>query len=110
MKGGMPDGLDSASSTRPKGSLSVRVNVLSPVAANSAPAAIIAWPRVSFLAQRCSDAMQSSAVTGEPSLNFRPGRKVKVHVLPSSDEVQVSTIWGLTWPLLSCENRVSNTM
>ncbi|MNQ51456.1 hypothetical protein D3C85_654350 [compost metagenome] len=110
MNGGMPDGLDSASSTRPKGSFSVSVKVFSDVAANSAPAAIMAWPRVSFFAQRCTEAMQSSAVTGVPSLNFRPGRRVKVQVLPSSDLVQVSTICGLTWPLLSCENSVSNTM
>ncbi|MNT03359.1 hypothetical protein D3C72_1378890 [compost metagenome] len=110
MNGGMPDGLDKASSTRPKGSLSVSVKLLSPVAANSAPAAIMAWPSVSFFAQRCSDAMQSSAVTGVPSLNFRPGRRVKVQLLPSSDVVQVSTIWGLTCPALFCENKVSNTM
>ncbi|MCY1514705.1 hypothetical protein D9M68_492540 [compost metagenome] len=110
MKGGMPEGLDRASSTRPKGSFSVSVKVLSPVAASSAPAAIMAWPSVSFFAQRWIEATQSSAFTGVPSLNFRPGRKVKLQVLPSSEVVQLSTIWGLTWPLLSCENRVSNTM
>ena len=110
MKGGMPEGLDKASSTRPKGSLSVSVKLLSPVTANSAPAAIKAWPRVSFLAQRWIDATQSSALTGVPSLNFRPGRSVKLQLLPSSEAVQLSTICGLTWPRLSCENRVSNTM
>jgi hypothetical protein len=36
------------------------------------------WPIASREAQRLIEAMQSSAVTGAPSWNFRPSRKVNV--------------------------------
>jgi hypothetical protein len=36
------------------------------------------WPIASLGAQRCSEAMQSAEVTGAPSWNLSPSRRVKV--------------------------------
>jgi len=44
--------------------------------------------------QRFTEATASLARTGEPSWNFMPERRVKLHLRPSSLFVQVSTICG----------------
>ncbi len=105
--GGKPEGLASASSTMPKGSLSVSVKLRASVAFHSAPLATIARPRLSRAAQRCSEAMASAEVTALPSENLRPGRSVKLHCLPSFEVVYLSTICGWGLPLESCANSVS---
>jgi hypothetical protein len=100
--GGKPDGLDMPSSTRPKGSLSVSVKVLASTDFHSPPEiAVIARPTLSLDVQRCIDATTSAEVTGVPSENFRLGRSVKVHSLPSFDVLYLSTICGLGWPFSS---------
>jgi hypothetical protein len=108
--GGKPEGLASASSTMPKGSLSVSVKLRASVAFHSAPTAVMARPRLSRAAQRCSEATASAEVTAAPSENFRPGRSVKLHCLPSFEVVYFSTICGCGLPVASCANRVSYTM
>jgi hypothetical protein len=67
MNAGLPEGLDSASSTRPKGSLKLIFQPLSPVASILSSAANIFCPRLSRLPQRSSEAMTSAEVTGLPS-------------------------------------------
>jgi hypothetical protein len=54
-----------------------------------------------------SDATTSSLVTGAPSWNSRPFLSLKVHVLPSLDMLQVSTICGLMWLSASVPKSVS---
>ena len=78
MNGTSEEGLPSDSSTRPYGSLSVKVKVLASTAFSSLVKDISFCPIASFGAQRLSDATQSSAVTGWPSWNKSPSRKVKV--------------------------------
>ena len=62
---------------------------------------------LSLLAQRWMEATASAAVTGVPSENFRPGRRVKLHSLPSLLVLYFSTIWGLGTPLSSRPNSMS---
>ena len=107
MNGTFDDGLPSVSSTRPYGSLSVRVNVLSSVALSSATKSISFWPIGSRAPQRLSEATQSSAVTGLPSCHSRPSRKVKVQVSLSADTSCLSTICGWTALFSSVANSVS---
>ena len=54
------------------------------------------WPSGSRTAQRLSEGTTSSDVTGVPSWNSSPSRRVKVQVSLSSDTVHLSTICGLT--------------
>ncbi|MNS74116.1 hypothetical protein D3C72_1075820 [compost metagenome] len=105
--GGKPEGLASASSTMPKGSLSVSVNVRASTAFHSAPASPMARPRLSRAPQRCSEAIASAEVTALPSENFRPGRSVKLHCRPSFELLYFSTICGCGLPVASCANSVS---
>ena len=100
-------GLARPSSTAPSGSFSVSVKLAGPVAFQSAPALARMRPMLSRPIQRCTEATASAAVTGLPSLNFRPGRSVKVQLLPSLLVVYLSTICGRGVPAASCANRVS---
>jgi hypothetical protein len=78
MNGTFDDGLPSESITRPYGSLSAMVKVLSFTAFISATNSIIFWPIASRAAQRLIEATQSSPVTGLPSCHSSPSRRVKV--------------------------------
>jgi hypothetical protein len=51
---------------------------LSSFATNSSTNGFIAWPSTSRAIQRFREAMTSRVVTGWPSWNLSPGRKVKV--------------------------------
>ncbi len=62
----------------PYGSLSLRTNVLSPVASSEAVRAITFCPAASLTAQRLIDATASAARTGLPSCHLSPSRRVKV--------------------------------
>jgi hypothetical protein len=107
MNGTFDDGLPSESSTRPYGSLSAMVKVLSFTAFISATNSIIFWPIASRAAQRLIEATQSSAVTGLPSCHSSPSRRVKVHSFLSADTSCLSTICGFTTLFSSLENSVS---
>ena len=78
MNGGRADCLESTSSIGTNGSFSVQVMVLSSVAVRLAVLSMMIWPPASFLAQRSSEATASAAVTGAPSWNLSPSRRVKV--------------------------------
>ena len=78
MTGAVPALIASAVSTKPKGCFRRSTKVLSSTAANSSTNGLIAWPSTSRTIQRFSEAMTSRVVTGWPSWNLRPGRKVKV--------------------------------
>ncbi len=78
MNGTFDEGLPSDCSTRPYGSFSVSVKVLSFTAFMSPTRAISDWPIESLAPQRLIEAMQSAAVTGLPSCHSRPSRRVKV--------------------------------
>jgi hypothetical protein len=65
------------------------------------------WPMPSRALQRCSEAMQSSAVTGAPSCHSSPSRSVNVQVSLSGLTFHVSTICGWTCRLRSSANSVS---
>ncbi|CPK97143.1 Uncharacterised protein [Bordetella pertussis] len=77
MKAGSELALLRPSMTAPKGCSSTISNVLSSLAVISLAAAIMRKPVRSRCAQRLIDATQSAAVTGLPSWNFSPSRKVK---------------------------------
>src|SRR5262245_31661458 len=104
------DGLPSDSSTRPYGSFIFILKVLASAASKPATEAIIFWPIESRAPQRLIEAMQSSAVTGLPSDQTNPSRRVKVQVSLSSDTLHLSTICGLTSNLSSTANSTSQTM
>ncbi|MNL74283.1 hypothetical protein D3C87_1998970 [compost metagenome] len=78
MKGTGAPALPRASRTRPQGCVKVRVKLRSSTSAKVAPLAIIRWPRLSFTLQRFRDEITSLEVTGVPSLNFSPSRRVKL--------------------------------
>jgi len=107
MNGTFDDGLPSDSSTRPYGSFSFMVNVLSFCAFSSTTKSISFWPIGSRAPQRLKEATQSSAVTGLPSCHSSPSRKVKVHSVLSADTSCLSTICGLTALFSSVANNVS---
>ena len=65
------------------------------------------WPIASRLPQRWIEAITSSPVTGAPSWNSSPVRRVNVHSRLSGLTDQVSTICGLTWLFSSVPNSVS---
>ena len=81
MNGTLLDGLPSASSTAPNGSFRSSVNVFLSDAASLPVAASSSLPSESFWPHRCSDATQSSAVTGWPSWNLSPSRSVNDHFM-----------------------------
>ena len=100
--GGKPDDLAMPSSTRPKGSSSVRVKTLASIAFHTGlEIAVMARPMLSFEVQRCIEATTSVEVTAVPSENLRLGRRVKVQSLPSFEVVHLSTICGFGWPFSS---------
>ena len=101
MKGTLEDGLPSAVSTSPVGSFSFSTKVFASFTSRLATKENSFWPSASFLLQRLSEATQSSAVTGWPSCQVRPSRKVKVCVSWSADTSYFSTICGLTTPCSS---------
>ena len=91
----------------PVGSFSTSWKVLGSSAFRSATLVHRIWPSESRTAQRFSEATTSSLVTGCPSWNSSPSRRVKVQVSLSSDIVQLSTICGLICSLSSSANSVS---
>ena len=107
MNGTFDDGLPSVSSTRPYGSFSFSVKVLSLTGFSSTTKSISFWPIGSRAPQRLSEATQSSAVTGLPSCHSRPSRRVKVHSILSDDTSYLSTICGWTALFASVANSVS---
>ncbi len=109
MKGTLDDGLPSDSSTRPYGSFIFILKVLASTASKPATEASIFWPIESRAPQRLIDWMQSSDVTGVPSLHSRPSRKVKVQVSLSGETSHLSTISGWTCSFSSSANSVSHT-
>src|SRR5215475_14786628 len=78
MKGTLEEGLPSPNSTRPVGDVSFMMKVLGPFASKPSTNVISFWPVESLAAQRLMEATQSSAVTGCPSCQRRPSRRVKV--------------------------------
>ena len=104
------DGLPSASSTSPKGRFSTMRKVRASTTSMDAVAAIRCRPSPSPGPQRRRLAITSAEVTGWPSWNFRPSRRVKVQVIRSSETVCVSTICGRMLPWLSIANSVSQIM
>jgi len=78
MNGTFDDGLPSADSTRPVGSLSTMRSALGLTLAISLTNPIIFWPIESLAAQRLMEATQSSAVTGLPSCQTSPSRRISV--------------------------------
>src|SRR5690348_7195138 len=96
MNGVLEDGLPIESSTRPYGSLSLSVKVLSLTGFSSATNSLSFWPIGSRPIQRVSDGTQSADVTGLPSCHSSPSRKVNVQVSLSGDTSYLSTICGLT--------------
>ena len=67
-------------------------------------------PTASRAPQRRSEATQSSAVTGWPSWNLRPSRKVNEYFMWSRLAVHLSTIWGWSLRSPSSAKRVSKIM
>src|SRR3546814_20992113 len=84
MKGTLLSILPRASSTKPTGSVSTSLNVLSSTAVISLVKPASERPMPSFWLQRFKDATQSSAVTGVSSCQSRPSRGAKVHNKPSA--------------------------
>ena len=105
-KGTCTLGLPSASITPPKGFSSRSTNGWGFRRGISFVAASRRRPMLSRAPQR-SEAITSSEVTGLPSENSRPGRRVKVQVSLSSLTCQPSSICGLYSPLLSIATSVS---
>ena len=103
----LPEGLPSAVSMMPVGALSWIWKVLGSIAFTSATLANSIWPSGSRTAQRLSEGTTSSDVTGVPSWNSSPSRRVKVQVSLSSEVVHLSTICGLISRLPSVANSVS---
>jgi len=97
----------SACNTTPVGCVSTSWKVLASTALASASLAQRIWPTESRTAQRLSDASTSSVVTGWPSWNSSPSRRVKVQVRMSGVTFQVSTICGLILRSPSSANSVS---
>lgn len=64
-------------------------------------------PMVSRAIQRRSEAMTSRVVTGWPSWNFSPGRRVKVQARPSGEVEKLSSISGFGWRCSSQAKSVS---
>ncbi len=81
--------------------------VLSSIFFNSPVDFISAWPKESRAPQRLIEAMQSSEVTGVPSLHSSPSRSVMVQVSLSSETVYFSAICGWTLRSASVANRTS---
>ena len=102
-----PEGWPSACSMTPVGALSWIWKVLGSIAFTSATLVHSSWPIGVRTAQRLSEGMTSSDVTGVPSWNSSPSRRVKVQVSLSSEVVHLSTICGLTSRLPSSANSVS---
>ena len=107
MNGTTTDGLPIDSITWPNFSLSTIWKVRGSTALYSCSTSVSFWPIESRTAQRFSEAMQSSDVTGVPSCHSRPSRSLKVQTSPSSLVVQLSTICGLMANLSSMANSVS---
>ncbi len=80
MNGTLEDGLPSAPSTRPVGSLSTILNVFALTIWMSFTKPISFWPIESLADHRLIDATQSSVVTGLPSCHESPSRSVIVYV------------------------------
>ena len=99
MNGTFEDGLPRASTTRPNGCESTMAKVLASIALISFVTPSRTWPKPSRAPQRLIEAMQSSEVTGVPSLHSSPSRSVMVQVSLSSETVYFSAICG--WILRS---------
>ena len=110
MKGTLDDGLPSDSRTRPYGSFIFILKVLGSTASKPATEASSFWPITSRAPQRLIDWMQSSDVTGVPSLQSSPSRRVKLQTSLSSETDHLSTISGWTCSLSSSANSTSHTM
>ena len=79
MKGTLDETLPSASSTRPNGCLEHDREGLGVDRLQLRRSSFISsWPEASRAPQRLIEAMQSSAVTGVPSLHTSPSRSVMV--------------------------------
>jgi hypothetical protein len=102
-----PEGWPSACSMMPVGALSWIWKVLGSSALTSATLVHSSWPSGRRTDQRLSDGTTSSDVTGVPSWNSNPSRKVKVQVSLSGETSHLSTICGLTSRLPSSANSVS---
>ncbi len=107
MNGTFDEGLPSASSTMPHFSFSTRRKVFASTASYLSMNFASTPPIASRALQRFNDAITSSLVTGLPSWNSRPSRKVKVHCRPSDEVVYLSTICGLISPFWFTPNSVS---
>ena len=107
MNGTFELGLPSADSTRPVGSLRTMRNVFGLTTTRSPTKVMSFCPIESFAAQRLIEATQSSAVTGAPSCQRRPSRRVSVYVSLSALTSYLSTICGRISPLASVANSVS---
>ena len=83
------------------------VKVLASTALNSLTKSMSFRPIASRAPQRLIEGMQSSEVTGVPSCQARPSRRVKVHSVLSAETSYFSTICGLTSLFASIENSVS---
>ena len=111
MNDGLAEGLPSASSTRPNGVSRSMVNVFASTGAILLTAAIISRPSAESRApQRLSEATQSSAVTGVPSWNLSPSRRVNEYFMASLLTVYLSTICGCSLTCSSSANRASKIM
>ncbi len=107
MKATLPPVLPSDSITRPNGSRSTILMVLSSGAVSSATKDNSVWPVESRAPQRRIEATQSAPVTGVPSCHSSPSRRVKVYVSLSGETSHLSTICGLVCSFSSsAEQRV----
>src|SRR5260370_4923741 len=93
MKGVFELGLPSESSTRPYGSLSCMVKVLSLTTFNSPTKSLSFWPIGSRAIQRLTEGTQSAAAAGLPACHSRPSRRVDVHRGLVAEAPHLSTIF-----------------
>ena len=107
MKGATPLCLASVSCSAPYFSFSTIWNVFSSTILYSAMKSLSFCAMLSRAAQRFSEAMQSSAVTGLPSWKFNSSRSLIVASRPSSLMTRDSAICGCGCSLASSANSVS---
>ncbi len=93
MKGGTADCLEMTVSSGGNGLVRVQTTVPSSGASRVSVISKMSCPPESRSPHRSSDATTSAPVTGAPSWNVRPSRRVKVYTVPSSETAQ-SAIWG----------------
>ena len=107
MNGTLELGLPSADRTRPVCSLRTMRNVRGSTTAISFTKLMSFCPIESFAPQRLIEAAQSSAVTGVPSCQARPSRRVSVYVSLSALTSYLSSICGRISPFASVAKSVS---